>query len=52
VRRRAKVLRGVEVGNEIDEVAVVCGKVSKVTRSDAKLLKYFESDADRVKEIT
>ncbi len=52
MRRRAKVLRGVEVGNEIDEFEVIGGKVSKVTRSDAKLLKYFESDADRVKETT
>lgn len=47
-----EVLRGVEVRNEIDEVEVVGGKVSKVARSDAGLLKYFESDADRVKEKT
>ena len=45
-------LRGVEVGNETDEVEVVCGKLSKVAQSDVGLLKYFESDADRVKEKT
>ena len=41
-----------EVGNEIDEVEVICGKVSKVAQSDVELLKYFESDADGVKEKT
>jgi hypothetical protein len=29
-----------------------CGKVSKVAQSDVGLLKYFESDADGVKEKT
>ena len=45
-------LRGVKVGNEIDEVEVVRGKVSKVAQSDVGLLKYFENDADGVKEKT